>query len=188
MLLTHSHIDHIGALPRFVKDGFHGPVYCTAATKELARLMLLDSAKIQQEDARYANRKGYSKHKPALPLYDEADAKKALKLLRKVDYESWIDLGEKTRARYLAGRTHPRILEYRGSRRADSLPGSVDRVQRRHRTLRHAVARRPGALPSVRCVDLRVDLRSRPSHRTPFQSRNSSARPSCAPIAAAEPS
>jgi metallo-beta-lactamase family protein len=101
VLLTHSHIDHIGALPRFVNNGFNGPVYCTAATRELARLMLLDSAKIQEEDARYANRKGYSKHKPALPLYGEDEAKTALKLLKKVAYDTWVDLGEKTRARYI---------------------------------------------------------------------------------------
>lgn len=100
VLLTHAHIDHIGALPRLVKNGFSGPVLCTAATRELARLLLIDSAKIHEEDARYANKKGFSRHKPALPLYDRDDAKKALKQLKKVPIDEWIDLGGGTRARY----------------------------------------------------------------------------------------
>lgn len=89
VVLTHAHIDHIGYLPRFVKDGFKGPVYCTPATQEIAELQLLDSARIQQEDAEYANRKGYSKHKPALPLYDEQDARRAFRKFRTVPREEW---------------------------------------------------------------------------------------------------
>ena len=72
MVLTHAHIDHIGYLPRLVQDGFRGPVYATPATEALAELLLLDSAHNQEEEAEYANRKGYSKHKPALPLYGAA--------------------------------------------------------------------------------------------------------------------
>ena len=68
-MLTHAHIDHIGYLPRFVREGYDGPMYCTPATVELAGLLLLDSAVNQERDAEYANRKGFSKHKPALPLY-----------------------------------------------------------------------------------------------------------------------
>ena len=68
VLLTHAHIDHIGLLPRMVKKGFNGNVFTTRASIELARLLLLDSARIHEEDAAYANKKGFSKHKPALPL------------------------------------------------------------------------------------------------------------------------
>ena len=67
ILLTHTHIDHIGYLPRLVRRGFEGAVYCTSATADLARLLLLDSARLQEEDADYANRKGFSRHQPAPP-------------------------------------------------------------------------------------------------------------------------
>ncbi len=62
VVLTHAHVDHIGYLPRFVRDGFQGPIYCTPATAELCELQLYDTAKCEAEDARYANKKGYSKH------------------------------------------------------------------------------------------------------------------------------
>ena len=72
VVLTHAHIDHTGGLPRLVKDGYRGPVFSTSATRELSALMLPDSARIQEEEARYANKHKYSKHSPALPLYDQA--------------------------------------------------------------------------------------------------------------------
>jgi len=100
VLLTHTHIDHAGALPRLVKNGFRGPVYGTSATLDLARLLLVDSARIQESDAARANRKGYSKHKPALPLYTEQDARAALELFEPVAHDEWLDLGEGQRARY----------------------------------------------------------------------------------------
>ncbi len=84
VVLTHTHLDHIGRLPRLVKRGFRGPVYCTPPTVELAEVLLLDAAHLQEEDARYYNRKGLTKHKPALPLFDRDDAREALKLLRPV--------------------------------------------------------------------------------------------------------
>jgi len=87
VVLTHAHIDHSGALPLLARAGFRGPVYCTPATRDLAGLLLPDSARLQEEEARYANAKGYSKHAPAaLPLYDEDAAQAALRLLRPVPY------------------------------------------------------------------------------------------------------
>jgi len=84
VILTHAHIDHSGYLPRLVSKGYKGPVCATAATCDLLRVMLPDAAHLQEEEARYANRKGYSKHAPALPLYTVQDAERALQLLRPV--------------------------------------------------------------------------------------------------------
>lgn len=81
VLLTHAHLDHSGYLPLLVRNGFDGPVYCTAATRDLCRILLPDSGRIQEEDAEYANRHAFSKHHPALPLYTEADALRALEQL-----------------------------------------------------------------------------------------------------------
>lgn len=82
VILTHSHLDHCGALPLLVKKGFKGPIYCTEPTMELTKIILLDSAKIQEEDAEYANKKGFSKHHPALALYTVDDVEKTIPLLR----------------------------------------------------------------------------------------------------------
>lgn len=78
VVLTHAHIDHSGYLPRLVRAGFRGPIHCTSGTADLLRIMLLDSAHLQEEEARFANRHGYSKHHPALPLYTADDAEAAL--------------------------------------------------------------------------------------------------------------
>jgi metallo-beta-lactamase family protein len=82
VLLTHAHIDHTGYLPRFVKQGFHGPVYCSRGTADLLRILLPDSARLQEEEADYRNRHKVTRHDPALPLYTEEDAEAALKLLQ----------------------------------------------------------------------------------------------------------
>jgi metallo-beta-lactamase family protein len=87
VVLTHAHLDHTGYLPRLVADGFRGRIFCTPGTADLCQLLLPDSARIQMEDAREANRGGYSKHVPALPLYDEADAFRALSRLQPVGFE-----------------------------------------------------------------------------------------------------
>ena len=84
VLLTHAHIDHTGYLPRFVKQGFRGPVYCSRGTAELLRILLPDSARLQEEEADYRNRHQVTRHNPALPLYTEEDAAAALKLLQVV--------------------------------------------------------------------------------------------------------
>src|SRR5271167_3218317 len=78
VLLTHAHIDHTGYLPRLVRSGFRGPIYSNAPTRELCSLLLPDSAHLQEEDARYAGKKGYSSHKPPLPLYTVAESQAAL--------------------------------------------------------------------------------------------------------------
>lgn len=85
-ILTHAHIDHTGGLPRLIKQGYKGPVWCTPATKELLGLLLPDSGHLQEEEARYANKEGFSKHAPALPLYTKEDGEAALQSLRTVDY------------------------------------------------------------------------------------------------------
>ena len=84
VLLTHAHIDHSGYLPVLMKHGFSGSVYCTEATKALCEVLLPDSGFLQEEDARYANKKGFSKHSPALPLYTEKEARKTLKLFQPI--------------------------------------------------------------------------------------------------------
>jgi metallo-beta-lactamase family protein len=78
VVLSHAHLDHSGYLPVLVKQGFKGPIYCTAATRDLAEVLLLDSAHLQEEDARRANRGGFSHHAPALPLYTVAEARRAI--------------------------------------------------------------------------------------------------------------
>jgi len=100
ILLTHTHIDHIGYLPRLVRHGFRGPIFATSPTVDLARLLLVDSARIQEEDADYANRKGFSKHSPAEPLYTVKNAKATLELFERVEYHQWMDAGRGLRARY----------------------------------------------------------------------------------------
>ncbi len=94
VVLSHAHIDHSGFLPRLARMGFGGKVYCTSGTADLLRVMLPDAASLQEEDAERANRKGYTKHRPALPLYTGEDAKKALKLLRPCAYENPIRVTE----------------------------------------------------------------------------------------------
>ncbi len=91
VVLTHAHIDHSGYLPRLLDMGFRGKVYCTAATHELCRLLLPDSARLQEEEAFYANRRGFSKHAPALPLYT---LKSALKVLENFKVRAFGELFE----------------------------------------------------------------------------------------------
>ena len=84
LVLTHSHLDHIGRVPRLVKQGFSGKIFCTPATRELSEILLLDAAHLQEEDAAYLNRKGLTKHDPAVPLFDTEDAKASLELFETV--------------------------------------------------------------------------------------------------------
>ena len=93
VLLSHAHLDHSGYLPALVRAGFRGPVYCTPPTRALCQILLPDSGRIQEEDAAYANRKKFSKHEPALPLYTEQDALAALARLRATAFGEEIALG-----------------------------------------------------------------------------------------------
>lgn len=92
VLLTHAHIDHSGYLPALMKRGFGGPIYATKATIELCRILLPDAGYLQEEDARYANKKKFSKHNPAEPLYTEADARKVLKQFKSVQEHRILEL------------------------------------------------------------------------------------------------
>jgi metallo-beta-lactamase family protein len=82
LVLTHTHLDHIGRVPRLVRQGFKGTIHCTPPTRELAEILLLDAARLQEEDAAYLNRKGLTRHEPALPLFTETDVAESLKLFR----------------------------------------------------------------------------------------------------------
>lgn len=100
VVLTHAHLDHSGYLPLLIKNGFSGKVYCTPPTRDLAKIILVDSAEIQQEDADYANRMGFTKHSPAKPLYNVADAKTALKHLSVVHTEEWTKISSHLKFRF----------------------------------------------------------------------------------------
>jgi metallo-beta-lactamase family protein len=88
IVLTHAHLDHSGALPLLVKQGFKGAIICSEATAALCEILLRDSGYLQEQDARYANERKFSKHKPALPLYTVKDAEAALRLLTPVPFHS----------------------------------------------------------------------------------------------------
>jgi metallo-beta-lactamase family protein len=93
VVLTHAHIDHSGALPLLVRDGFRGQIHCTPATRDLCGLLLPDSGRLQEEEARFANRRGFSKHAPhAQPLYTEADAIAVLPRLSPLPYRQRRDV------------------------------------------------------------------------------------------------
>src|SRR5580765_1830438 len=87
VVLTHAHLDHCGYLPRLVAQGFRGRIFCTPGTRDLCTIVLPDSAHLQEEEARFANKRGYSKHQPALPLYTELDAARTLTQLQPVGYD-----------------------------------------------------------------------------------------------------
>ena len=92
VVLTHAHLDHIGYIPRLIKDGFHGQILASPGTVDLARIVLPDSGHLQEEDAEYANFKGFSKHRPALPLYTYEEAVKSLESFRAVGDSGSLEL------------------------------------------------------------------------------------------------
>jgi len=101
VVLTHAHLDHTGYLPRLVKEGFQGQVWASSATVDLSNLTLMDSGHLQEEDAFYANKKGFSKHKPALPLYTRDDAARSLELFRAVDESKPLELSTHFRLQFI---------------------------------------------------------------------------------------
>jgi len=101
IILTHAHIDHSGLLPRWTYWGWKGPVYCTTSTADLLSILLPDAARLQEEDARYANKRKHSRHNPALPLYTVKDAEAALKLLRPLPFEKWHEISPSLSFRFL---------------------------------------------------------------------------------------
>jgi metallo-beta-lactamase family protein len=104
VLLTHAHLDHSGYLPLLVRNGYAGPIICTAATRDLCSILLPDSGHLQEQDANFMNRHGISRHKPALPLYTLADAEAAMRSFKTVAFDSEVKLPNGFTARYrLAG-------------------------------------------------------------------------------------
>jgi metallo-beta-lactamase family protein len=101
VVLTHAHLDHSGYLPRLCKDGFRGRVLATDGMVDLCRILLRDAAKLEEENAAFANETGYSRHKPALPLFTEADVDLALARMTGCARHSWIDLGDGLSLRFL---------------------------------------------------------------------------------------
>jgi metallo-beta-lactamase family protein len=95
VVVSHAHIDHTGYLPKLVKEGFNGPIYCTAPTADLMEIMLLDSAKLQEEEATFARRKGYSRHENPQPLYTEEDARSTFPLLKAFGYNERISISDR---------------------------------------------------------------------------------------------
>lgn len=100
VILTHAHLDHSGYLPLLVRNGFKGPVYCTSATRDLCAILLPDSGHLQEKDAEYANRHGFSKHHPALPLYTAAEATTSLDRFAPRDFDKPFEIGSDLTVRF----------------------------------------------------------------------------------------
>jgi metallo-beta-lactamase family protein len=104
VLLTHAHLDHCGLLPKLAKEGFHGKIYCTKATAEIARIILLDSAHIQEEDAEYKRKRhkkqGKTSPRPIEPLYTTADAEACFPLFSPIEYRNVVPLGDGVEATF----------------------------------------------------------------------------------------
>jgi metallo-beta-lactamase family protein len=92
VVLTHAHIDHSGALPLLVRQGYRGPIYASAATIDVCEVLLLDSAKLQQEEADYANRHHTSKHQPAMPLYTTRDVEQTMRQFEPLEFGQWREI------------------------------------------------------------------------------------------------
>ena len=101
VLVTHAHLDHVGLLPKLVADGFHGPVWCTRPTRPLARLVLADAGELQEDEARYAAKKGYSRHRDPKPLFGRRDADAAIARLEPLRFHESTELFPGIEARYL---------------------------------------------------------------------------------------
>ena len=132
IVLTHTHLDHLGRVPRLVKLGFRGAIYCTPPTLELAEILLLDAAHLQEEDADYLNRKGLTTHAPALPLFNASDVQEALKLFRAVPLGRAQAVNEALSFSYReAGHLLGAASADVSCRRRDSVRGGLQRRRRR---------------------------------------------------------
>jgi metallo-beta-lactamase family protein len=135
VILTHAHIDHSGLLPRLVANGFHGRIFCTAGTADLCSLVLPDAGRLQEEDARLANRHRFSRHAPALPLFTEADAQAALRQLEVVPFGEAVDVlpgvqAEFTHAGHLLGSAFVRVSRRNGQGKRILFGGDLGRYDR----------------------------------------------------------
>jgi metallo-beta-lactamase family protein len=107
VLLTHAHLDHCGYIPKLVQQGFTGKIHATKFTTKLAEVILRDSARIQTEDAKYAAKKGFSKHNPPKPLYDEDDAEKAIQKFQEEEFNQKIQVAPETFVTFHPSGSHP---------------------------------------------------------------------------------
>lgn len=101
VILTHAHLDHSGYLPKLVKEGFEGAIFCSKPTEDLIKIMLTDSAKLQEEEAEWAKKKGYSKHQNPKPLYDSQDAERVFPMLSGQKLDKWVRIDENLSFRLL---------------------------------------------------------------------------------------
>jgi len=135
VVLTHAHLDHCGWIPRLVKEGFRGPIYATQATIDLCSVVLPDSGHLQEEDAAFHNKKGTSKHKPALPLYTLEEAQDCLQYFKPVEIEKTIQLSPElsfryVRAAHILGSCMAEIaLQTNGQARRLLFTGDIGRVR-----------------------------------------------------------
>lgn len=131
VVLTHAHLDHSGALPLLVRSGFRGKIYCSESTAELCKILLPDSGRLLEEEANYANRHGFSKHAPALPLYSEADAVRSLAFLEPVRFGEPFVIGKAfnvklERAGHILGAA---IVSVRSGETTITFSGDLGRMQ-----------------------------------------------------------
>ncbi|MBN9298965.1 MAG: MBL fold metallo-hydrolase [Filimonas sp.] len=149
LLLSHAHIDHSGLIPKLVKEGFEGSIYCTPATKDLAQILLLDSAEIQRDDTKFINKRRAKQHLPPLePLYTVDDAKAAFPLFKQVNYGNWFKIDEDIEVLYTdaghiigSAAVHVRITE-NGKTTQVSFSGDVGRY-------RDVILRSPEVFPQA---------------------------------------
>jgi metallo-beta-lactamase family protein len=129
VVLTHAHLDHSGYIPLLVREGFRGKIYCSEATFDLCKILLRDSGHLQEEDAAYANRHGFSKHAPALPLYTEEDAVHSLGYFAPVKFGTRFDVaGDLTAELAIGGHIlGAAIVTIRDGRRSVTFSGDLGR-------------------------------------------------------------
>lgn len=158
VLLTHAHIDHAGWLPRLVKEGFRGPIYCTPATRDLCGVLLPDSGHLQEEDAAFHNKRKSSRHSPALPLYTMEEAEAVLPQLRPVGFFEEQKLGAELsfkflRAAHILGSAMAELkLKVNGATRTVLFTGDIGRV----RTDDQAPGKVVSGQPDVDSADLLI--------------------------------